>query len=236
MVEAFNQLTAEGYLYAKVGAGTRVAPTLKDAPLVTPTPSGMHPVTHDVLLPPAAARLAAIAQTLVPQPPIPFAVAVPAAGIAPSDIWRRLGNRVRASGRAAPASYSDPVGLAELRAAIAEHVRRARAVQCEMENVIITSGTQQGLYMAGRVLLSHGDVVWAENPSYPGLTAVLDDLGIITHRVPVDRQGLDVEQAVAACPTARAAFVTPSHHYPVGMPLSMARRQALVCWAERNHA
>ena len=235
VVEAFDQLMAEGYLDARVGAGTRVVPALTDKVPERPSiPTRLTLV--DAPLPPATRRLEAIAQALAPQPLVPFAVAVPEGGIAPDNAWRRLGNRLRASGQAAPSGYADPLGLPELRVAIAEHVRSARAVRCEMENVIVTSGTQQGLYMAGRVLLSHGDTVWAEDPAYPGLTAVLDDLGMHTHRASVDEQGFSVELALAACPTARAAFVTPSHQYPIGMPLSMARRQALVAWAERNNA
>lgn len=235
LAEAFDQLSAEGYLDARVGAGTRVASDLKAGPPTAPVRSEPRGAA-DAPLPAAARRLAAMAQTLVPQPAVPFAVAIPAAGIEPDDAWRRLGNRVRASGRAAPSTYSDPRGLPELRAAIATHVRRARAVQCEPGNVVVTSGTQQGLYMAGRVLLARGDPVWAEDPAYPGLTAVLDDLDMRTHRVPLDEQGFDVEAARSAAPDARAAFVTPSHQYPVGMPLSMARRQALVGWAEQNRA
>jgi GntR family transcriptional regulator/MocR family aminotransferase len=236
VVEAFEQLKAEGYLDSRVGAGTRVASTLSPEPLVTPPLSSLPRVTQERFLPRAAEGLAAFARAVASQPQAPFAVAVPAAGIAPDDTWRKLGNRIRASSRAAPAGYSDPYGLPALRAAIAEHVRRARAVRCEMENVIITSGTQQGLYMAGRVLLSRADAVWAEDPAYPGLRAVLEDLGVLTHHLPVDEQGLDVQRGLAICPTARAAFVTPSHQYPVGMPLSMARRQALVAWAEQNQA
>lgn len=233
VAEAFDQLSAEGYLHAKVGAGTRVTADLKAGPMAVAVTSPSH-TSIDEPLPAAAMRLAGMVQSLVPQPPMPFAVAVPAAGIEPDDAWRRLGNRVRASGRAAPSTYSDPYGLPALRAAIATHVRRARAVQCAPDNVIVTSGTQQGLYMAGRVLLSRGDTVWAEDPAYPGLTAVLDDLDLRTHRVPVDEQGFDVDAAWSAAPDARAAFVTPSHQYPVGMPLSMSRRQALVGWAEQN--
>ena len=231
VTEAFDQLIAEGYLDAKVGAGTRVASALQDEPLATASLAGV--AVPEVLLPPAAIRLAAISRALAPQPPVPFAVAVPGAGIAPDDTWRRLSNRIRASGPAASASYADPFGLPELRAAIAAHVCRARAVQCDAGNVIITSGTQQGLYMSGRVLLAPAETVWAENPAYPGLTAVLDDLSLATHRIRVDAQGFDVEHALAACPAARAVFVTPSHQYPLGMPLSLARRQALVAWAER---
>ncbi len=233
VVEVFDQLAAEGYLHAKVGAGTRVASALNVLPPV-PKAAAASMIAHDSLLPPAVARLATIVKTLAPQPPVPFAIAVPAAGIAPDDAWRRLGNRVRASEKAGPGGYSDPFGLPALRSAIAEHVRRARAVKCEPKNIIVTSGTQQGLYMAGRVLLTRGDAVWAENPAYHGLTAVLDDLEMRVHRVPVDDQGFDIEQALAGCPLSRAAFVTPSHQYPIGMPLSMARRQALVAWAERS--
>lgn len=236
VVEAFDQLRAEGYLDARVGAGTRVASTLSHEPLVTAPVSSLRPEPHGTLLTPAAERLAAFARAVASQPQVPFAIAVPAAGIAPDDTWRKLGNRVRASRCAAPAGYADPYGLPALRAAIAEHVRRTRAVRCATENVIITSGTQQGLYMAGRVLLSRADAVWAEDPAYPGLRAVLDDLGVLTHHLPVDEQGLDVARGLALCPTARAAFVTPSHQYPVGMPLSMARRQTLVAWAERQQA
>lgn len=234
VVEAFDQLRAEGYLDTKVGAGTRVVAALAGTLPPRPAERSARPPAAAAPLPPAAARLAAIGRALAPQPFAPFAIAMPGPGITPDDNWRRLGNRVRASARAAPSGYADPLGLAELREAVAGHVRRARAVDCTAENVIVTSGTQQGLYMAGRVLLSPGDAVWAENPAYAGLTAVLDDLGLRTHRVPVDEQGFSVGEGMAICPAARAAFVTPSHQYPLGMPLSMARRQALVAWAERN--
>jgi GntR family transcriptional regulator/MocR family aminotransferase len=161
---------------------------------------------------------------------------VPSGAAAPDDRWRRLGNRIRATGAAAPAGYEDPRGLSELRTAIADYVRKARAVICEPEQIIITGGTQQGLYLAARVLLSPGDAAWAENPAYPGLTAVLDDVGIRTHRIAVGPQGIDVEQGIGACANARAAFVTPSHQYPLGVPLSMSGRTALVAWARQSSA
>jgi GntR family transcriptional regulator/MocR family aminotransferase len=65
---------------------------------------------------------------------------------------------------------------------------------------------------------------------------VLDDLGVRMHRLPVDAQGMNVERGLELCPQARAAFVTPSHQYPIGMPLSMARRNALIAWADQNRA
>ncbi|WGS20384.1 PLP-dependent aminotransferase family protein [Bradyrhizobium sp. ISRA463] len=187
-------------------------------------------------MPPRARRLAEVAAAFTPMPEMPFAIAVPGGSVAPDANWRRLGNRVRASRAAAPASYGDPRGVMELRHAIADYVRTSRAVHCEAEQVVITAGTQQGLYLAGRVLLSRGDHVWAEDPAYPGMTAVLDDLDLVTTRVPVDAQGIDVDAGLAARPKARAAFVTPSHQYPLGMPMSMARRNALLAWAQRQDA
>lgn len=68
---------------------------------------------------------------------------------------------------------------------IVGQVSRARAVNCTADNVIVTAGTQQGLYMGSRVLLARGDKVWAEDPAYPGLTAVLGDLELNTHRIRV---------------------------------------------------
>jgi GntR family transcriptional regulator / MocR family aminotransferase len=236
VVEAFDQLLAEGYLESRVGAGTRVAPTLADQPRPTRPPVARGPRTPPIQLPPRAGRLAEVAAAFTPMPEMPFAIAVPEGAVAPDAGWRRLGNRVRASRAAAPSSYGDPRGLMELRHAIADYVRKSRAVHCEPEHVVITAGTQQGLYLAGRVLLSRGDQVWAEDPAYPGMTAVLDDLDLLTTRVPVDAQGIDVDAGLAVCPNARAAFVTPSHQYPLGMPMSMARRNALLAWAQRRNA
>ncbi|MDH2384911.1 PLP-dependent aminotransferase family protein [Bradyrhizobium sp. CER78] len=235
VAEAFEQLQAEGYLESQVGAGTRVAPTLAEQ--AQPVAVDRSPRKSALIqLPARAARLAKVVEAFTPMPEIPFAIAVPGGAVAPDDNWRRLGNRVRASRAAAPASYGDPRGLMELRQAIADYVRKSRAVHCEPEQVVITAGTQQGLYLSGRVLLSSGDRVWAEDPAYPGMTAVLDDLDLVTTRVGVDAQGIDVDAATAACPDARAAFVTPSHQYPLGMPMSMARRNALVAWAQRRDA
>jgi GntR family transcriptional regulator/MocR family aminotransferase len=234
VMEVFDQLAAEGYLDAHVGAGTRVAQALEDCiPFARPALVA-RPKRVGLNLPPKAARYAEIARSLAPLPSVPFSIAVATGAVAPDDNWRRLGNRIRATPAAEPSSYGDPRGLAELRAAIADHVRKARAVTCAPEQVIITGGTQQGLYLAGRVLLVPGDTVWAENPAYPGLTAVLGDCDIRIHRVPVDRQGIDIGMGITAHPNARAAFVTPSHQYPLGMPLSMSRRTALLAWAREN--
>lgn len=233
--EAYEQLTAEGCLEARAGSGTRVALSLHE-PAV---PSPRFPTQreeHAPSLPESVSRYAVLADKLSPLPSVPFSIAVPEGDVAMDDHWRRLGNRVRGWQSAAPSSYPDPQGLPILREAIAAYLRKARAVSCCPENIIVTEGTQQGLYLAAKVLLNAGDVAWAEDPAYPGLTAVLDDRGIRVQRIVVDAQGFDVARAVEASPDAKAAFVTPSHQYPMGMPLSMPRRLALVEWARKHGA
>lgn len=229
---AYDQLAAEGYLEAQVGAGTRVSAGL-DTEGCLPTAQEMTESAEEHL-PQAAIQMAAYAAMLPPQPPKPFAIAIPSAGVEPDDQWRRLSNRVRATRAAGPAGYSDPRGDPALRAAIADHVRRFRGVTCTPEQIIVTAGTQQALFMAAQILLSPGDRAWIEEPCYPGLVAVLSHRGVASHGVPVDEQGFRIDQVIREQPAALAAFVTPSHQYPIGMPLSMARRQALVAWARHE--
>jgi GntR family transcriptional regulator / MocR family aminotransferase len=246
VVEAFDQLKAEGYLESLPRAGTAISQALLPKILLSNAPASPRAVPGPDLrrapadgrqpLPDKAAWLSAIARALDPPRPQPFAVVVPAGAAAPDEAWRRLGNRVRASRAAAPAGYGDPCGLPELRAAIADYVRKARAVRCEPRQVVITAGSQQGLYFSAMVLLGAGSGVWIEDPAYPGITAVLSAFDAVIHRVAVDESGIDVERGVALGAGARAAFVTPSHQYPLGMPMSMARRLALLRWAQQSGA
>ena len=235
VTDVYAQLIAEGYLDAQPGSGTRVAAALREPNGLLQRPSG-NDVGCRPSLPDSAAGYAALAERLAPLPSLPFSVAVPDGAVAMDDHWRRLSNRVRASLVAAPSGYSAPGGLPALREAIADYLRKARALRCAPDNVIITEGTQQGLYLAAKVLLSPGDAVWAEDPAYPGLIAVLEERGVELCRVAVDSHGFDVASAQDQCPAAKAAFVTPSHQYPMGMPLSMSRRLALIEWARKTGA
>jgi len=231
VVDAFEQLVAEGVFAAQHGAGTRVAAL---APAFVPR----HPARTGMRLPAAAQAFAAIANEFKALPQVPFAVSVPAGAAAPNEAWRKLGNRLRAGGSAAPAGYGEPQGALPLREAIADYLRRSRSVRCDASQVVITTGTQQGLFLACQVLLGPADAVWVENPAYRGITAILESIGPRERivRVPVDEEGIDVEAGIALARHASAAFVTPSHQYPLGMPLSMARRKALLAWAETRQA
>ncbi|CAI0855904.1 PLP-dependent aminotransferase family protein [Serratia grimesii] len=234
VLAAFEQLTAEGFLEAQPGSGTRVALSLHRQPPAQLTPADMC----DIPLSNQAQALAQFASQLRPLPPVPFTVSVPINDTAPDDVWRRLGNRIRARGPGAPAGYGEPLGVLALRKAVCEYVRKSRSVLCTPEQVIITSGTQQGLYLATQILLDAGDTAWVEDPAYHGITAIFNSVfrDRIMARVPVDAEGIDVTAAKKIAPQARAAFVTPSHQYPLCMPMSMTRRLELLAWAKENRA
>lgn len=232
VLEAFEQLVAEGFLESKHGSGTRVIFSPAAQPTSKAVPAG------DIVLSDSARAFARVADRIKTLSPVPFAVSVPVGDTAPDDVWRKLGNRIRARGPGAPSGYSEPQGAKPLREAICEYVRKSRSVCCTPEQIIITSGTQQGLYLTLQILLDSGDSVWVEDPGYPGITDIFEtalrDRNMV--RVPVDGEGLNVEAGKILAPQAKAAFVTPSHQYPLGMPLSMSRRASLLEWAKANHA
>lgn len=229
VIRVFDQLIAEGYLESRVGSGTRVVGgaitgRVDAAVCVAETPADLKDLV-------AIDRLAAVVDTLDPPPAVPFAVPQPATGVVPDRHWVRIGNRIRAAA-ATPSSYGSAFGEPLLREAIAGYLCHSRGVKCDADNVVITAGAQQAIYAACRVLLSPERTALVEDPAYPGLTTVLDDLGIPTTRARVDEQGMCPDFGTVDKDAVRVTFVTPSHQYPLGMPLSMARRQALVAWAQ----
>jgi GntR family transcriptional regulator/MocR family aminotransferase len=129
--------------------------------------------------------------------------------------------------------YNHPAGYAPLRQAIAAHLATARRVHCTAEQVIIVTGSQQALDLSARILLDPGDPAWIEDPGYLGARAALVAAGARLVPVPVDDDGLDVAAAETRSPEARLAVVTPSHQFPLGSTMSLARRLALIDWAHR---
>jgi GntR family transcriptional regulator / MocR family aminotransferase len=159
----------------------------------------------------------------------------------------QLDSRMRAAWRAAVLAqaaqvttadlrYGDAAGDPDLRAAVADYLRVARGMRAEPDNVLITSGSQQGYDLIIKLLLDPGEPVWVEDPGYPALRTALIAAGARLLPVPVDREGMDVAHAIAAHARAKVVFATPSHHYPTGATLALARRVQLVEWAERNDA
>lgn len=152
----------------------------------------------------------------------------------PFQVWSNLVMRHSRHVRISALHFSDPQGSEVFREAIAEYVRTARGVSCEASQIMIVSGSQQALEIAARVLLDPGNQVWVEEPGYRLAQQVLKMAGCQLIPVPVDDEGLDVAAGIERCRSARVAYVTPSHQFPLGVTMSASRRIQLLDWAQSS--
>lgn len=210
-VAAFELLLAEGFVEARVGAGTFVAAAVPQIAPAAPPPDPR----------PAVA------------PPLPGALGLAAPDARTFQILRGLITRHLAVPARHHFGYGDPRGSRALREEVAAYLRTARGVRCHGDQVVLTSGSQQALDLIIRAALRPGDPVWIEDPCYPMARAAFEGAGMRLIGVPVDGEGLDPAAGEARAPHARAVYVTPSHQFPLGVTLTMARRLALIDWARR---
>jgi GntR family transcriptional regulator/MocR family aminotransferase len=163
-------------------------------------------------------------------------VSLPALEHFPTKVWSKLVNRhLRKSTRQLMA-YGDAKGYLPLREAIAEYLGAVRAVRCEPSQVLVTTGSQQGLQLSAQVLLDANDRVWIEEPGYPGARQALMMAGAQLVSVPVDHEGINVAEGIRRAPSAHAVYITPSHQYPLGVTMTATRRMQLLNWAMRSGA
>ena len=241
VVSAYEVLLLDGYLQSFVGAGTRVAQTPPAEPFRTassPAPKGSSPaatLSADRKISKRAASMRGPAQVWL-ENLAGCRFSTPALEQFPIDIWSRLLNRHTRRNSADVMGYSDPMGFRPFREALAEYLGAFRAVKCRPEQILVTTGSQQGLQIAALALLDPNDLVWIEEPGYPGARQVFSAAGAQPIPIPVDDHGLDVEYGERRYPEVRAAYVTPAHQFPRGVTLSPARRFALLSWAARAGA
>jgi GntR family transcriptional regulator/MocR family aminotransferase len=229
IVAAYEQLLVEGYTTGRVGAGTYVASDLPGRPRGRIAGQAKTVRRANQGNP----RLAGRVDVTLQNDARPFNLGRTLIDGRTTDIWRRLTARSLRTLSCTHLGYGDPRGSPELRSALATYLTSHRAVRCDPEQVIVTSGTQHAIDLVVRVLLPADSDAWVEDPGYPLTREALAAAGVTLHPVPVDAQGLDVAAGVRLAPRARAAFVTPSHQFPTGVVLSMARRLELIDWAHR---
>ncbi|HEY3800156.1 MAG TPA: PLP-dependent aminotransferase family protein [Caulobacteraceae bacterium] len=229
VVAAYEQLTAEGYIESRRGAGAFVAADL--APMMalrTPEPP---PVAAPPSLPERALDFVQGAQiTGLPGDAL-FNTGRTLMDAAGRVAWSKAVRRATRQLGPEHFGYADAAGDPALRAAIADYLRAARGVVASPEQVIVTAGAQQAIDLAARVLIRPGAPVWVEDPGYTATALALAALGADLIPVPVDDTGLIVGEGERASPRAAAAVVTASHQFPLGVTLSMARRVELLAWA-----
>ncbi|MET9270213.1 PLP-dependent aminotransferase family protein [Kribbella sp. NPDC003557] len=205
---AYDQLHAEGWIEGRTGAGTYVTDVVPLQPAVR---------RHVEPRPDAGTEL------LTLRPGIPYIAPAPDPG------WRRAWREV--STQSPPRGYDDAAGLPALRAALADHVGRVRGIACGPENVLVTNGTVHGLRLLLTVTRAPGDRIAIEDPGYLNAVVAARDHRLDIVDVGVDQDGLLVGELTD---DLAAVYVTPSHQYPLGGRLPVARRNELVRWARRT--
>jgi len=213
VTSAYERLIADGFAVATVGSGTFVAARI-------PARSDARK-THIAIEPPQQGPLA-LGCTHIDERAL-------------QRFRAFAGRRLRAFGTE-HLHYGDPRGSRELRVAIADHLLSARGLRCDPDQILLTSGTQHALRIVLGAILKAGDRIWCEDPGYPAARKAIDHCGLRAVSVPVDSSGLIVAKGRALAPAAGAAYVTPSHQFPLGVQMSMPRRLELLDWAREASA
>lgn len=233
---AYQLLLAEGYVEGRIGSGTFVSPAIPDELLQASSAEGSpaRPAGTPAVLSRRGKTLTAAPRSSGHYPRSLRAFHRSTSVDAfPFGTWRRLVAR-RLRTQPSHLLYSgDPGGYRPLREEIAHYLGTARSIDCSPEQVIVCSGSFRAFDLATRVLLDEGDAVWVEDPGYGDLRSIMQGAGARLVPLQVDEEGLDVAAGVARCPAARMAYVTPSHQFPLGVTMSLARRLALLDWASR---
>ncbi|HBE66857.1 MAG TPA: PLP-dependent aminotransferase family protein [Planctomycetaceae bacterium] len=250
VVAAIDRLVAEGYLHSVRGSGTFVSDEMSEECLcasVPWTPPGANESqdnpaeSRNVLrtseVSDFGAELMSIdkvnADTAAPEA---FCPGEPATDAFPMDVWSKIVRGVWKRVRPVDLTYGEPAGQLPLRRSIASYLQRHRGVRCEPRQVMIVGGTQQGVDLVSRLLVSPGDRVLFENPGYVSARDAIEKAAGRIVCMPVDEHGACVSAGTALTPQAKLAYVTPSHQYPIGATMPIERRLELLAWASDSKA
>ena len=233
---AFEKLHAEGYLRAKTGSGTFVADSLPESFL-----SSHKPKTE--LQKERPARLSDRVKNIPDQrigkqfdfgiagaPGVSFVPALAAIDEFPIEIWERLRTQVLARKGAHLLQYASSRGDSDLRKAVAGYLCDYRGARCHPDQIIITAGTQQAMMISAMALVNRGDVAWIEDPGFYQARRAFGFAGARVIPRPVDEEGIVIARPPKQ-PSPKIIYVTPSHQFPLGMTMSLARRAALIDFA-----
>ncbi|WP_342617786.1 PLP-dependent aminotransferase family protein [Rhodoferax sp. GW822-FHT02A01] len=231
VVAALNQLGVEGYLVSRVGSGTFINDNVPKAQGRT---NHARTSTRQAQLSKRGMALSTTfcATQLEVQP---FTPGVADFSAFPVALWQRLQNKHWRMTYPEMLDYSYTGGHAPLRRAVADYLRVFRSVPLDVDQVIITSGTQQSLELCAQLLGDHGDTVWLEDPAYWGAIKAFMATGLKLHPVKVDVHGMAPTPADEKHPP-RLIYTTPSHQYPTGAVMSLPRRQQLLSIAATHNA
>ena len=169
------------------------------------------------------------------QTPRAFATGLPETRAFPTDVWLRLHRKVVQDEPHHGLLHGDPQGAAPLRAAIATYLNLERGAKVTPEQILVLSSTRQALFLCAQLLVDAGGPIMMENPGYFGAKKAFEAAQARIVPIDVDEHGIRVDLMATDTSGARCVYVTPSHQYPTGVTLSLARRLALIDWAKQTN-
>jgi GntR family transcriptional regulator/MocR family aminotransferase len=236
IVNAFEQLAAEGYVEGSVGSGTHVSKVLPDRLLQVAFRQPEKPATNGKRRPAVShyAQRVRLFPGYEDRPTRAFRANLPALDLFPTKLWAKITMRCLRRISTRNLMGCEPLGYGPLRRAVAEYLGRSRGVRCAPEQVAIVSGVQEALDLTARLLLNPGDRVCVENPGYPGAILAFQAFRAKICPVGIDNDGMVVRQLPLR--GVRVTYVTPAHQFPLGTTMSLARRLQLLGWARKSGA
>ncbi|AOA59051.1 MocR-like pyridoxine biosynthesis transcription factor PdxR [Acinetobacter larvae] len=240
VLAALERLMDEGYLLTRASSGTYVSAHIPDDLIHSQqnSISRTSTIAHSTQLNPNTAQLLALWHKNVPlnsQGQL-LSIGVGCTDIFPHKLWGRLLGRSWRQFSQNSKQAQDPMGLLQLRQALADYVQTTRGVHCSAAQIMIVNGTQQAMNIAAQALLQSGDAVCLDEPGYDGALAAFQAVGATVHPIPCQSDGVDIAYAIKNHPEARLIFTAPSHQFPLGGTLSLNKRMRLLDWAAQQQA
>lgn len=239
VLAGMDRLVDEGYLYTKAGSGTYVSAFLPErlslhhesiqstqrkklnAPALSEALQTLAPKWHNVQKTAKENRV--------------FSIGVGCVDLFPQQVWGRILGRVWRQPANTLAKYGSEMGHLPLREALVHYMQSTRGLNCQSEQIMIVNGTQQAINLTAKVLLNRGDEVLFDEPGYDCARDTLEGYGAVIRTVNSDVEGMMISAAMKDHPNVKLVYTAPSHQFPLGGTLSLARRLALLEWAEREN-
>ncbi|XKO55424.1 PLP-dependent aminotransferase family protein [Lysinibacillus fusiformis] len=216
ILEAYDQLLAEGFLIARRGAGTFVA----EGALLT---QQTKPFITDK-----------VGDLIAGKEVINFRSGIPALNLFPRKTWAKISHQLWHDSEPSTLGYGVPEGRIELRQTLAYYLLKTRGVECHPEQIIITSGATQAMMLVSRLLLSPNDIAIMEDPITNDIQTIFKNSGATIYPIPVDELGMKTP-LLPDNMDPKLVFLTPSHQFPLGSTLPIQRRIQLIEYARKNH-
>lgn len=237
VLSTYEQLQAQGYVDARTGQGTWVAEHLPEQFLSKSNENQIDNKQKNNLQNNYLSQRGSYLIGYSSASPYQWGAFVPGAPDVtefPHHIFSRIQNKLSKEPDISRLIYSNAGGCLELHQALVEYLRISRSVQCDVDQIIITEGTHQAIDLVSRTLTDIGDEVWIEDPAYWGARNILRINGVNLRALPVDQDGILPDFEPQHPP--KLIFVTPSHQYPLGAHLSLARRKQLIDLARQHNS